>query len=93
MWEDDIEAAWKAAHHGGCTRYLWLALAGRRASEKPADAIPVLQREILATVQTRSSERREESSLAKARYRARRHQAGRAHQPNNHCASTPPSTP
>jgi hypothetical protein len=50
MWEDDIEAAWEAAHHGGCTRYLWLALARRRAAEKPADAIPVLQREILAAV-------------------------------------------
>jgi hypothetical protein len=50
MWEDDIEAAWEAAHRGGCTRYLWLALARRRAAEKPGDAIPVLQREILAAV-------------------------------------------
>lgn len=66
MWEDDIEAAWEAAHHGGCTRYLWLALARRRAAEKPGDAIPVLQREILAAVgRVQRAGYREGAELAK----------------------------
>lgn len=47
MWEGDIQAAWEAAHHGGCDRHLWLALARSRGEGRPADAIPVLQREIL----------------------------------------------
>lgn len=66
MWEDDIEAAWEAADRGGCTRYLWLALARRRAAEKPGDAIPVLQRAILAAVgRAQRAGYREGAELAK----------------------------
>jgi uncharacterized Zn finger protein len=48
--EGDIDAAWEAAHHGGCTRAHWLDLARARASDHPADAIPVIKREILDTL-------------------------------------------
>lgn len=50
LWEDDVNAAWQAAQEGGCRPPLWLELARRRAEQHPADAIPILQREILAAV-------------------------------------------
>src|ERR1022692_341317 len=40
LWEDDVDAAWQAAQHGGCTRQRWLDLARARAKERPIDAIP-----------------------------------------------------
>ena len=46
LWEGDADAAWQAAQHGGCTRRHWLDVA--RAY---ADAIPVVQREILSTIE------------------------------------------
>ena len=49
--EGDVDAAWDAAQHGGCTRGHWLDLARARAERHPADAIPVLQEEILYTVE------------------------------------------
>jgi hypothetical protein len=50
LWEGDAGAAWQAAQHGGCTRRHWLDVARARAEEHPADAIPVVQREILSTI-------------------------------------------
>jgi hypothetical protein len=50
MWEGDIEAAWQAAQHGGCTRPHWLKLARARGETHPADAMPVLRREVLAAI-------------------------------------------
>ncbi len=50
MWEGDIDAAWQAARHGGCTRRLWLDVARARAGQHPADAISVLQQEILRAI-------------------------------------------
>lgn len=44
LWEGDTDAAWEAAQSGGCRRGLWLRLARERASDHPADAIPILQR-------------------------------------------------
>lgn len=51
QWEGDLDAAWAAAQEGGCTRDCWLALARARAHDHPADAIPILQREVLLTIQ------------------------------------------
>ncbi len=46
LWEDDAEAAWREAQGGGCRRELWLALARRRESDHPADALEVYQAQI-----------------------------------------------
>jgi uncharacterized Zn finger protein len=46
LWEGDVEAAWRAAHDGGCAEGLWPVLARRRAEQHPADAIPVLRRHV-----------------------------------------------
>lgn len=51
MWEDDIDAAWQVAQHGGCSRPLWLRLARARAEKHPADAMPILRREVLAAIE------------------------------------------
>ena len=51
MWEGDIDAAWQAAQHGGCTRRHWLEVARARAGEHPADAIPVLEQETLRAIE------------------------------------------
>jgi hypothetical protein len=50
MWEGDIEAAWHGAKLGGCTRQLWLRLARARAEWHPADAMPILRREVLTAI-------------------------------------------
>lgn len=50
VWEGDIDAAWQAAQHGGCTRPLWLELARARAEQHPADAMPILRREVLTAI-------------------------------------------
>ena len=51
MWEGDIDAAWQAAQHGGCTRRRWLEVARARAGQHPADAIPVLEQETLRAIE------------------------------------------
>ncbi|MPZ67308.1 MAG: hypothetical protein GEU83_18000 [Pseudonocardiaceae bacterium] len=50
LWEGDVQAAWEAAHKGGCVEGVWLTLARQRAQEHPADAIPVFGRQIDAAV-------------------------------------------
>jgi hypothetical protein len=51
MWEGDVDAAWQAAQHGGCTRAHRLKLARARVEQHPADAMPVLRREVLAAIE------------------------------------------
>ena len=46
IWEDDADAAWRAANEGGCTRDLWLKLADLRRAEHPEDAIDVYRRHV-----------------------------------------------
>ena len=66
MWEGDIDAAWDAAQHGGCTRRRWLEVARARATQHPADAIPVLEQEILHTIEgAKRSAYRAAAELAK----------------------------
>ncbi|MBI1758932.1 MAG: hypothetical protein HYR62_06870 [Actinobacteria bacterium] len=40
LWEEDVDGAWQAAQHGGCTDHPWLQLARARAEHHPADAVP-----------------------------------------------------
>ncbi|HUY47414.1 MAG TPA: hypothetical protein VMV92_17070 [Streptosporangiaceae bacterium] len=66
LWEEDADAAWEAAQHGGCTRRHWLAVARARAGQHPADAIPVLEQEILHTIEgAKRSAYRAAAELAK----------------------------
>ena len=66
LWEGDTDAAWDAAQHGGCTRRHWLEVARARAGQHPADAIPVLEQEILHTIEgAKRSAYRAAAELAK----------------------------
>lgn len=49
-WEGDLEAAWKEAQAGGCSRGLWMALAEKRVAEHPEEALPIYQREVESTL-------------------------------------------
>jgi hypothetical protein len=51
LWKRDVAAAWAAAVSGGCTRAMWLTLARARAKEHPTDAMPILEREVLRTIE------------------------------------------
>jgi len=46
LWEKDAEAAWQEATSGGCSEELWMRLARAREKERPADAVPIHQRQI-----------------------------------------------
>ncbi|MGH3908455.1 MAG: DUF6880 family protein [Pseudonocardiaceae bacterium] len=50
LWEGDVQAAWEAAHDGGCVEGVWLSLARQRAQQHPRDAIPVFCRQVEAAV-------------------------------------------
>ena len=41
LWEQDTAQAWQEAQQGGCTRDLWLKLAGLRERDFPEDALSV----------------------------------------------------
>ncbi len=49
--EGDVQAAWEAAHDGGCLEGVWLTLARQRAQQHPWDAIPVFCRQVEAAVE------------------------------------------
>ncbi len=49
--EGDVQAAWEAAHNGGCLEGVWLTLARQRAQQHPRDAIPVFCRQVEAAVE------------------------------------------
>ena len=66
LWEGDADAAWQAAQHGGCTRRHWLEVARARAGQHPADAIPILEQEILSAIEgAKRSAYRAAAELAK----------------------------
>jgi uncharacterized Zn finger protein len=50
LWEEDLEAAWQAAMSGACREDLWLELADRRATDRPAESLRIYQRHVLARV-------------------------------------------
>ncbi len=50
LWENDPEAAWRAAGVGGCTEMLWLELADRRRAEHPEDTLTVYRQQVERTI-------------------------------------------
>jgi uncharacterized Zn finger protein len=50
LWENDLEAAWRAAGVGGCTETLWLELADRRRAEHPEDTLTVYRQQVERTI-------------------------------------------
>lgn len=44
LWEDDLDAAWSAAHEGICDRSLLITLAGKLESACPSDAVNIYRR-------------------------------------------------
>lgn len=44
FWEDDLDAAWSAAHEGICDRSLLITLAGKLESARPGDAVSLYRR-------------------------------------------------
>lgn len=44
LWEEDMDAAWVAAHEGMCNRGLLITLAGKLESSRPLDAISLYRR-------------------------------------------------
>lgn len=46
LWENDADAAWRAANEGGCSRDLWLKLADLRRAEHPEDTLDVYRRHV-----------------------------------------------
>ncbi|MEN8179101.1 MAG: DUF6880 family protein [Pseudomonadota bacterium] len=56
LWEKDIEAAWREAQAGGCSKGLWLQLAGLREKQHPQDAIAVYREQISPIVEQTNNE-------------------------------------
>jgi uncharacterized Zn finger protein len=50
LWEDDPDAAWRAAIEGGCTNSLWLQLADQRRAEHPDDTLTVYRLHVEQTI-------------------------------------------
>ncbi len=44
LWEQDLDAAWAAAHEGVCNRNLLVALAGKLEKSRPGDAVSLYRR-------------------------------------------------
>ncbi|MDP3481884.1 MAG: hypothetical protein Q8S05_01090, partial [Sulfuricella sp.] len=44
LWEQDLDAAWSAAHEGICDRNLLIALAGMLEASRPDDAVSLYRR-------------------------------------------------
>jgi len=44
LWEQDLDAAWSAAHKGLCDRSLLVALAGKLETSRPGDAVSLYRR-------------------------------------------------
>ncbi|MDP2827238.1 MAG: hypothetical protein Q8O37_01390, partial [Sulfuricellaceae bacterium] len=61
LWEEDIDAAWSAAHQGNCDRSLLIALAGKLESPRPGDAIGIYRRAVLAIIEQTNNSAYEEA--------------------------------
>lgn len=46
LWEQDLDAAWAAAHEGACNRNLLIAMAGKLESSRAGDAVSLYRRVI-----------------------------------------------
>lgn len=50
LWEEDLDAAWAAAHEGICDRNLLIALAGKLENSRISDAVSLYRRVLPAIV-------------------------------------------
>jgi len=51
LWEQDLEAAWAAAHEGICDRRLLIELAGKLETSRPSDAVSLYRRVVPTIVE------------------------------------------
>lgn len=51
LWEQDLDAAWSAAHEGTCDRSLLSTLAGKLESARPGDAVSLYRRVVPSIVE------------------------------------------
>jgi len=51
LWEEDLDAAWTAAHQGICDRNSLIALASKLESARPEDAISLYRRVVAPIVE------------------------------------------
>ena len=61
LWEEDLDAAWEAAHRGICDRNLLVALADRLESARPEDAISLYRRVVTPIVEQTNNAAYEEA--------------------------------
>jgi uncharacterized Zn finger protein len=78
LYEQDIEAAWKEAHFGGCHDGLWIRLATEREKTHPAEAVPIYLRLAEQAVSVESSGRYEPAIKLLERAAALMHSLGRS---------------
>jgi len=61
LWEKNVEAAWREAKEGGCTRSLWMKLAALREKDHPLDAVEVYKNNVDWTVSQTNNKAYEEA--------------------------------
>jgi tetratricopeptide (TPR) repeat protein len=69
LWQNDVEAAWREAREGGCTRDLWLQLAQLRERDHPADAVPIYEERVQALLDQKNNRSYEEAVATMRRLR------------------------
>jgi uncharacterized Zn finger protein len=62
LWEEDLDAAWAAAHQGTCDRHLLIALAGKLEAERPEDAVSLYRRVVPLIVEDTNNAAYEEAT-------------------------------
>jgi len=61
LWEEDLDAAWSAAHEGTCDRSLLITLAGKLESARPGDAVSLYRRVVPLIVEQTNNTAYEEA--------------------------------
>ena len=61
LWEEDLDAAWAAAHQGICDRNLLITLAGKLEPSRPGDAISLYRQVVPPIVEQTSNAAYEEA--------------------------------
>jgi uncharacterized Zn finger protein len=62
LWEEDLDAAWAAAHQGTCDRHLLIALAGKLEAGRPEDAVSLYRRVVPLIVEDTNNAAYEEAT-------------------------------
>jgi tetratricopeptide (TPR) repeat protein len=55
LWRNEVEAAWREAHEGGCSEGLWMRLAELRQEDHPRDALPIYRGRVQRLVDEKSN--------------------------------------